>query len=504
MPPDLSSPGTVWLHFTVNHERENALFGVIIGNDAINRIMMHSTLARAWSVVCVSALLLAGCKGIPTKAEKETRRQAETVAAGYRPQGTKPVLPVLTADSGLSNYLAFAMLNQPQVEAAYYDWAASVERITEARSFPDPQFTFQMDIQSVVTSIMPGLMANIPWPDKLRASAAVASAESQAKFFTFQSAVLASAFEVKRTYYQLYFLAEKIRVNHESLQLLNDLEKLALTQNEVGKVTLQDVLRAQIEQDRLRNEIANLEDSRSSLVAQFKAALGLQAHQPAPPIPGRFESTSLDMTSDRLFANALAQNQRLKGMEAEVRAAEASIILARKGRLPDFSLGFMGDAKTDPTLYRLFGNPGTMSLPIWRDKIAAQIAEAQANKRSAEARLSAEEIALAVDFAEKSYLYRTASRNLRLLREQLVPKENQSLEVARIGYLSGQIDFFNLTDAERTLLEFKLDEVEASAQREIVLAELSLIVAGMSPQAVASVGSFRGSAGSPRKASGGM
>ena len=492
------------MHQKPNHQRENQPFGVIVSNDAINRIMKGCSLAPGWSVVVASALLLAGCKGIPTKAEKEARRQAETVAAGYRPQGAKPVLPVLTADSGLSNYLAFAMLNQPQVEAAYWDWAASIERITQARSFPDPQLTFQMDIQSVVTSIMPGLMGNIPWPDKLRAGAAVASAESQAKFFTFQSAVLTSAFEVKRTYYQLYFLAGKIRVNQESLQLLNDLEKLALTQNEVGKVTLQDVLRAQIEQDRLRTEIANLEDSRSSLLAQFKAALGLQAQEPAPPIPRDFESTSLDLTSDKLFETAVAQNQRLRAVSAEVRAAEASIILARKGRLPDFSLGFMGDAKTDPTLYRLFGNPGTMSLPIWRDKIAAQIAEAQANKRSVEARLSAEEIALAVDFAEKSYLYRTASRNLQLLRERLVPKENQSLEVARIGYLSGQIDFFNLTDAERTLLEFKLDEVEATAQREIVLAELSLIVAGMSPQAAESAGSFRGSGGSPRKASGGM
>jgi cobalt-zinc-cadmium efflux system outer membrane protein len=446
-------------------------------------------------------LLLAGCQGIPTKSEKAARNQIQTVAADYRPHGEKPALPVLTPETGLSNFLAYAMLNQPSVEAAYYDWVAAVERITQARSFPDPQFAFQMDIQNVVTSIMPGLMGTLPWPEKLRVGAEIASAESQSKYFTFQSTVLQTAFEVKRTYFQLYFLSEKIRVNQETLQLLSDLEKLALTQNEVGKVTLQDVLRAQIEQDRLRSEIANLEDSKSSLVAQFKAALGMKAREPAPPIPQRFESTSMDLTSDKLFAAALAQNQRLKGMEAEVRAAEASIILARKGRLPDFSLGFMADVKTDPTLYRFPGNPGTMSLPIWRDKIAAQIAEAQANKRSAEARLSAEEIALAVDFAEKSYLYRAASRNLELLRERLVPKENQSLEVARIGYLSGQIDFFNLTDAERTLLEFKLDEVEASAQREIVLAELSLIVAGMSRQAVESV---RGPASLAKKASGGM
>lgn len=430
----------------------------------------------ALGVLLAAGLFLTGCKGIPTQSEKAARAQAQVVAEDYRPHGEKPALPELAADSSLSNYLAFAMLNQPKVEAAYYDWLASVERITQARSLPDPQLTFQMDIQNVVTSIMPGLMGSIPWPDKLRVGAQVASAESQSRYFAFQAAVLTSAFDVKRAYYQLYFLSEKLRVDRETLQLLSDLEATARAQNEAGKVTLQDVLRAQIEQDSLKTEIANLEDSRSALRAQFKAALGLGGNDSDPPMPGRFESTSLELSGDQVFEAALAQNTQLKAMAADVHAAEASITLAKRTRLPDFSLGLMADAKMNPTLYRPLG---TVSLPIWRDKIAAQIAEAQANKRSAEARLSDEQITLAVDVAERTYLYREATRNLALLNDQLLPKARQSLAVARAGYLVGQIDFFNLIDAERTWLGFQLDKVEVATQREIVLAELSLIVQGM-------------------------
>jgi outer membrane protein TolC len=436
----------------------------------------------------LTVLLLAGCKGIPTKSEKEAREQQRKVSADYRPNGQKPALPTLKPDSSLSNFLAYAMLNQPKVEAAYFDWLASIERITQARSMPDPQFGFQMDIQRVVTSIMPGLMAAIPWPDKLRVGANIASAESKGKYFAFQAAILENALAVKRAYYQIYFLTEKIRVNNETLTLLTGLEELARSQNEVGKVTLQDVLRAQIEQDRLATDIANLEDSRAPLMAQFKAALGLNAEDPDPPLPSRFESTPLDMTPEQIFATAIAHNHRLKAMEADVRAAEAAISLARRSIFPDFNLGFMVDVKMNPTLYRFPGNPGTMSLPIWRDKIAAQIAEAQATKRSAEARLSAEQIALAVDFAERHYVYRESTRNIGLLDKQLVPKARRSLEVARSGYLGGQIDFFNLTDAERTLLAFQLERVEADFQREIVLTELSLFIQGFSP-APSSMGS---------------
>ncbi len=459
----------------------------------------------ALAALTAAAIFLPGCKGIPTQGERQSRADLKAVTQDYRPGDRKAALPTLDTNATLSALLTYAMLNQPRVEAAYYDYAAAVERVTTARSWPDPQFTFQMDIQNVVTSIMPGLMGSIPWPDKLRVGAEVASAESRGKYFAFQSVVLESAFEVKRTYYQLYFLAEKIRVNQETLQLLGELEKLARAQNEVGKVTLQDVLRAQIEQVRLRTEIANLEDSRSSLLAQFKAALGLGANDPMPPIPGRFESTSLDLTAEKLLETALAQNQRLKALEAEVRAAEASIILARKAARPDFSLGFMADVKMNPTLNRPLG---TVSLPIWRDKIAAQIAEAQANKRSAQARLSDEQIALAVDVAERSFLYRQATRNLALLNDQLLPKARQSLEVARSAYLAGQTDFFNLTDTERTLLGFKLDKVEATAQREIVLAELSLIIQGMPPanpsNAAETSSMSRGKPVAPRKMNGGM
>ncbi len=453
--------------------------------------------------LCLALLLFTGCKGVPTPGERQARQQSQTVTAMYRPQGRRPVLPVLSTNASLGDYLQFAMLNQPRAEAAYYEWLAAVERITQARSFPDPQLTFQMDIQNIVTSIMPGIMGTIPWPDKLRVGVQIASAESQAKYVAFQTTVLENAFAVKRAYYQLYFVEEKIRVNQDTLSLLGDLENLARAQNAVGKVTLQDVLRAQIEQDRLNTEIANLEDSRHSLLAQFNAALGLLPSAPSPPLPKRFESTPLDLTSEQVVQTALSRNLRLQGLEAEVRVAEALISQARKSRVPDFSLGLMADAQMDPTLYRPLG---TVTLPIWRDKIAAQIAEARANQRATQARLSAEQIALAVDFAERTLVYREATRNLALLHDQLLPKARQSLEVARIGYLTSRLDFFNLSDAERTLLGFQLDEIEANAQRELVLAELSLIIQGM-PAASGSMGSrtagmSRPSA--PKKSNGGM
>lgn len=424
------------------------------------------------------ALLLTGCRGLPDAGEQSARRELHAVARQYPAQTRDAsLLPALTPDAGISNFLAFALLNSPAVAAAYEDWAAAVERITVARSLPDPQLTFSAYLEDDLTSLMPGLMQDFPGPGKRSAAARVAAAESRRQYFVFVSAQLQAAFAVKSAYYNLYFLDERLRINRQTLALLAGLETAARARNDVGRGALQDVYRAQIERDRLAADIANLEDSRRPLRARFKAALGLTPGQPDPPLPAKFESTPLDLSADDLLATAFARNPQLQAAAAEVRLAEASIGQARKSATPDFTAGLQAEVYRPP----FYWPQASVTLPVWRDKLAAEIAAAQAGKRAAAARLTAGQINLAVDFAARTYDYRERTRNLALLENQLIPKARQSLALARAGYLSGQVDFFNRMDAERTWLNFQLEAVQERTRREIILAELSLIIAGLPP-----------------------
>ena len=422
----------------------------------------------------LAGLLAAGCRGLPTAGERSARHDLGEVGGQLQTN-----LPVLTTNSTLREAVRFALNNHPQVTAVYADWAASVEGITVARSLPDPKLMFELDVADAVKSIMPGLTVDLPGPGKLRARAAVASAESRTRYFQFQSTVLQTAFAVQKSYYPLHFLDEKLSVNCQSLALLASLEILARAQNEVGRATLQDVLRAQIAQEKLKTETENLEDSRRVLLAQYKAALGLHADQPDPPVPADAEFTETRSSDEDMFTAALKQNPRLKELAAEIKVAEASIRVAQKDKIPDFTAGGRVDVKANPIIW----NPQlSMTLPIWRDKLAAELAAAQAGKRAAKLRLSAGQISLAVDFAEQTYLIREANRELTLLRERLLPRARQSLEVARAAYQSGQVDFLNVIDSEQTLLNFQLDEIAAKTQREIARAQLTLLVAGLPPE----------------------
>ena len=421
-----------------------------------------------------AVLLTTGCRGLATSGEKSARKDLAEVSRQWQTN-----LATLTTNATLHESVYLAVQNHPQVIAAFADWSASVESITVARSLPDPKLTFQAYIQDNLTSLMPGLSADIPGYGKRDARAAAATSDSRAKYFQFAAAVQQTAFGLQKSYYPLHFLDAKLNVNRQTLTLLSKLEALARAKNEVGQGTLQDVLKAQMEQKQLQTETTNLEDSRQVMLAQFKAALGLRPEQADPPVPAEPNFTDNRLDDEQLLANALKQNPRLQELAAEIRSAEA-IQVARKEKMPDFSAGFQAEVYEPP----FYWPQASISLPIWRDKLAAERAAAEAGLRAAKARLTAGQISLAVEFAEQSYLVREADRQLVLLRESLLPRAKQSLEIARVAYQSSRVDFPNVIDAERSQLNFQLDEIAAQTQREIARAELILMVAGVRPENV--------------------
>lgn len=441
-------------------------------------VTLNNRLA-ARSIGVALAVALAGCTGTPTASERQSRADVEAVRSKYRPGEAKPTLPNLSKDSPLADYLRFAMLNNPRVEAEYYAWAASVERITGARSLPDPRITFEADITSVIETVMPGLMIDLPGPGKLRAAGDVAAGESRVTYFRFESEGLRTAMALKSAYFRLHFLEDTLRVQRDTRALLGDLETQAQQQVAAGRSGIQDVLRAQIDREQLTTQIANLEDSRSVLLAEFRSALGLRPDDPTVPVPSTFEASPPPPPADQILALAAAHNPQLRQMEAEVRRGEAMIDLARTSRVPDFSIGIEADVKASPVMWR---PTGSITLPIWRDKIAAEIAAAQFEKRSSEARLSAEQIGVAADLASMLYMYRESTRNSDLYATTLLPKARQSLDAARSGYAAGRSSFLDVIDAERQLLVFDLSLVEARTQRELSLASLSLLIAGTAPE----------------------
>lgn len=433
------------------------------------------------------------CRGVPTKGEASARSELAEVRGGFRPGEASPALPELNAQSSLDEFLRYAILRHPAVEAAYYQWAASIERITVARSLPDPVFTVGADVQkgleddvaNMVMALIGGAMVELPGPGKLRARADLATEESHAQFASFQIAAIDTAIGTRDTYYELFLLAERISVTNKNLQFVKDIEESARRRSEAGLASLQDVLLAESDRATLENDLVNLTDQRTALLASWKSALGIGSGEPDPPLPDSFSFTDEKSMGESTLDEVLASNPRLRVMEADIKRAETALALAYKRRVPDFTLGLEVEAPTGEGSR----NPRDMvwkprvgvTVPIWRDRIAAEIAEAEAVRMAARADYSSAQLDLAREYALNAFGIREVTRNLSLVQQSLLPRQREILDLSQRGYQGGQTTFYELIAQQRRLLELELLEAEARAERERLIGRLYLSLLARSP-----------------------
>jgi outer membrane protein TolC len=117
-----------------------------------------------------------------------------------------------------------------------------------------------------------------------------------------------------------------------------------------------------------------------------------------------------------------------------------------------------------------------VNLPIWFGKYKAASREAEFRFASARNARFDLENRLRAELAEALYQYRDAGRRAELYRESLLPLAEQSLDVTLQAFTSGRVEILDLIDAERMLLDLRLSEARAHADRMQSMARLEKLV----------------------------
>jgi outer membrane protein TolC len=431
-------------------------------------------------IVVFVGLFLAGCVAASHEEQAAAARVQQTGAV-LRPAGRKPDLPVLTTDSSLADYLRYALLNHPQIEAAYEEWHGAVLAITPARSLPDPKLTFQADITDTVVSLMPGLMFDLVSAGKRAAMAREASAASDVAYRRYVTTVLETAADAKKAWADLAALEETLRLRQQMLAVKEDAVRFSHAEHVTMHVmgSLDQLTQLLNDAGRLRLAVANLEDQRGVLRAQFKAALGFAREAPDPPWPSQFAPSTAPLPDDDAFwAAAVAANPQLGEMRAMVEMAVAEVTVEEKARTPDFAAGLMADLKMNPVLWRPLAE---VTLPVWREKISAAIAAARARHDAAAARLRAEELMVAAELARMTSMVREADRMIGYIDGTALPNLRRSLASVAAAYDTGLTGFAAIPETREMILAMQVERVATLRDREKTLADLSLLVAGQAP-----------------------
>lgn len=443
--------------------------------------LRRSAARTARSLPALALALLAGCAGTPLDVETAARRQVAEIGEQYRPDLQKAPLPHLHEQSTPEDYVRFALLNHPQVEASFHEWRAAVEDIAPARSLPDPQFTFEADIADTVMSFMPGFMFDFMTRGKRAAMGREATAASEVAYREYATALYRAAAAAREAWIELAYIDEALRLREASISAIERAASVDASEYATvrGMASLEAQTRFLNDAAQLRATLASLEDRRAAARTRFKAALGLSPDDPDPAWP-RFELTASPLPSEAELWAALKQaNPELATMRAMVEMAIAGIDVAERARAPDFGFGLMADLKANPLMLRPTAN---ISLPIRRDKIAATIAAAQARRDAAEARLDAEQIAMAAELAQMLYMAREADRMMAYIDDTALPNLDRSIASAAAAYQSGMSGPAMIPQTELMALGMRLERAEALRQRESAVTALMLLTADILPR----------------------
>lgn len=419
---------------------------------------------------------LAGCASLPEKILHTKYR--ETYDAVYKAPDTTDATARFDGNSAFDDYLQYAFAHSPGLHAAFDRWKAALERVPQARSLDDPTLSFEYFIEQRQTRYQASLTQVFPAFGKLTLRDKRAASEAEAAMHAFEAERFALFDRVVKAFYEYHYLFRTTEVTDENIKLLADLEKVVTTRYQTGLVPFSDLIKVQVEKDRIANELASLRDERGSKSAILAALLNLPANA-ALPWP-KVSPSGRAIIDEAVLAGMLADlNPELKAADSMIAAATHQEELAHRSFLPDFMLGANWMVMPGMEGKGNESDVGIMAgitVPVWWGKYRAEIREAGAMTRAAVNERDDRRNMLKAELSMAIFKFRDAERRIALFTTSLIPKAAQALEVAKQEFASGKTDFMTLIDAQRTLLEFRRMAERAAVDREIALGEIGCCI----------------------------
>ncbi len=145
---------------------------------------------------------------------------------------------VYSQDS-LMHYLELATKNNPTVLQRYNEYQASLQKVPQVASLPDPQLELGVFLSPM--ELMAGnqvadikLMQMFPWFGVIKNAKDEMSLMAKMKFEAFRDAKLQVYYDVQRAWFDLYRVRQNIRISEKNVELLKTIERLTLVKFRSG------------------------------------------------------------------------------------------------------------------------------------------------------------------------------------------------------------------------------------------------------------------------------
>lgn len=383
-----------------------------------------------------------------------------------------------------------AVERDPRISRFVADQQRAREAAVAAGSLPDPQLivgamNIPIDSPGVdadpANQIQIGVMQQFPSGrraarERLAAGAGVARAQER-------NAALEARRDAELAWLALYEQQRTLALLERSRSHFDDLVDRSDRERAAGRVSRQEVLRAELERDRLEDRIDRARTARDEARADLARWIG--THAASRPLTEELPGSEprdedLDAAIQALNAHPLLATER-----ARIEVARAGVDEAEAAYRPDFgaqvSYGYRdADMPDGSGVSDVISAMVTVQLPLFPgNRQDRQVAAGQAELRSIQQaqRSTRQDLERALTTAWSRWL-RQGDR-LDRYQERLIHLANDSAEAALDAYRAGTIDFSEVLRARIDDLETRLDALSVRVQRAESLSRLQYLTGGM-------------------------
>jgi len=388
----------------------------------------------------------------------------------------------------LSQAVTEALEKNPEIQTLRERLGVVSARAKQAPYLEDPQIAFQLGGVPLSTptsfnradanSI--GIRQMLPFFGKLTLKEKIAQQEVGVTEQELRAKEREIISMVKMAYADLFMAQRSIEILREQLEIMRTIIGATEARYRVGRVTQQDVFKAQLEQSEIMNQLIVAEQESSTAEVKLNSAMYRPPRTPVQ-VPADLTLPEVASTPSGLDELALANRPELQGAEREIERAERMYELADKNRkFPDFMLGWdymrMPMEMKQKDRYAAMVNITIPFSPWTIGRRNYEVEETLAEIRAAKSNRDAMRNMTLKQVGESQAKVQAAKRSLQLYREGLLSQAELSFRSALTAYQTGRVEFVNLLEAERALREARMGYYKATASFLQNLADLERAV----------------------------
>lgn len=368
------------------------------------------------------------------------------------------------ADLTLDQALQQAEQNNPNLAAAGWSIAVAQGERIQAGLIPNPELSFEVeDTRSDTRTSTVQLTQPIELGGKRGARIRLAERGSDAAALELERSRNELRSEVILAFYGQLRARMRVDLAEESLRLTERGTTIAEGRVKAGKVSPIELTRAQVQMAEVQLELNRSRKELASANARLQVVLGGDLDTSLLPVG---DATLLPATPDKsILLKALDSSADMRLARLGVDQQEASFELEKTLRIPDISVS-LGSQYSAEDRERVNVVGLSMPLPLFNRNQGNVLAAARRADQARDQR-NATELRLQGTLQETLDQWDAAASEIESFKTTILPSAQKAVDSTVRGFEMGKFGFIDVLDAQRTLIQGRLQyllALEAATQ----------------------------------------